>query len=84
MGIIDSNITYSGIVYPEISYIALSANRFEIDNLEQNTVYTVYAENTIENQIINLGGTSYNFVSGNIYTSGNNNIVIFSTFICFY
>ena len=74
----EGKIEYNGVIYPKISYQASSANRFEIDNLEPNTQYTVYAENMIENPTINLGGVSYNFVNGNIYTSGDNNIIIFN------
>ena len=71
-------IEYNGVIYPEISYQASSANRFEIDNLEPNTQYTVYAENMVENPTINLGGATHDFVSGSPYTSGDNNVVIFN------
>ena len=32
----------------------------------------------VENPTINLGGSSYNFTNGNIYTSGDNNVIIFN------
>ena len=74
----EGKIEYNGVIYPEISYQASSANRFEIDNLEPNTQYTVYAENMVENPTINLGGATHDFVSGSPYTSGDNNVVIFN------
>ena len=74
----EGKIEYNGVIYPEISYQASSANRFEIDNLEPNTQYTVYAENMVENPTINLGGATHDFVNGSPYTSGDNNVVIFN------
>lgn len=65
-------------IYPNMTYIAPSINRFEIDNLEPNTEYTIYAENMAISPTINLGGTTHNFVSGNPYTSGDSNVVVFN------
>ena len=60
-------------------YVAPTKNRFEIDLLKANTQYTVYAEGVSGRIQLNFGGNIVNFTSGNIYTSGETQLVEFYT-----
>ena len=60
-----------------MDYIAPTKNRFEIDLLKPNTQYTVYVEGVSGEVQLNFGGNIVNFTSGNIYTSGETQLVEF-------
>ena len=62
-----------------MDYVAPTKNRFEIDLLKANTQYTVYAEGVSGRIQLNFGGNIVNFTSGNIYTSGETQLVEFYT-----
>ena len=62
-----------------LDYVAPTKNRFEIDLLKANTQYTVYAEGVSGRIQLNFGGNIVNFTSGNIYTSGETQLVEFYT-----
>ena len=62
-----------------MDYIAPTKNRFEIDLLKANTQYTVYAEGVSGRIQLNFGGNIVNFTSGNIYTSGETQLIEFYT-----
>ena len=63
-----------------MDYVAPTKNRFEIDLLKANTQYTVYAEGVSGRIQLNFGGNIVNFTSGNIYTSGETQLVEFYTY----
>ena len=62
-----------------MDYVAPTKNRFEIDLLKANTQYTVYAEGVSSKIQLNFGGNVVNFTSGNVYTSGETQLVEFYT-----
>lgn len=62
-----------------MDYVAPTKNRFEIDLLKANTQYTIYAEGVSGRIQLNFGGNIVNFTSGNIYTSGETQLVEFYT-----
>ena len=62
-----------------MDYVAPTKNRFKIDLLKANTQYTVYAEGISGTVQLNFGGNIVNFTSGNIYTSGETQLVEFYT-----
>ena len=62
-----------------MDYVAPTKNRFEIDLLKANTQYTVYAEGVSGSIQLNFGGNIVNFTSGNVYTSGETQLVEFYT-----
>jgi hypothetical protein len=62
-----------------MDYVAPTKNRFEIDLLKANTQYTVYAECVSDRVQLNFGGNIVNFTSGNVYTSGETQLVEFYT-----
>lgn len=62
-----------------MDYVAPTKNRFEIDLLKANTQYTVYAEGVSDRIQLNFGGNIVNFISGNVYTSGEAQLVEFYT-----
>ena len=62
-----------------LDYVAPTKNRFEIDLLKANTQYTVYVEGVSGRIQLNFGGNIVNFTSGNIYTSGETQLVEFYT-----
>ena len=62
-----------------MDYVAPTKNRFEIDLLKANTQYTVYAEGISGTVQLNFGGNIVNFRNGNIYTSGETQLVEFYT-----
>lgn len=64
-------------LYPNMTYVAPSVNNFDVEVLEPDTTYTVYAENV--GGSLNLGGNTSNFTSGTTFTSGENKWLTFNS-----